>query len=106
MSMSDFDMYVNALAGACDGYAEQAEHAERESQREAARVWHDLYAAMLHGAVLGLAVERGEIDPHAAYNLTLAQMMHLPPSAAGRADEYARGHNELCRWLDGEPDGE
>lgn len=24
MSMSDFDMYVNALACACDGYAEQA----------------------------------------------------------------------------------
>lgn len=106
MSMRDFDEYVQALMGACEGYAEQAKHAKDDVERKSAGTWHDCYAAMVHGAVLGRAVERGEIDPHAAYNLTLAQMMHLPPSAAGRADEYARGHNELRKWLDGDPDGE
>lgn len=62
--------------------------------------------ALVHGAVLGRAVERGEIDPHTAYNFTLARLLRMPTDDLRKVDEYAAGRNELRKWLDGDPDGE
>ena len=106
MSMRDFDEYVRALMGACKGYAEQAKHAKDDVECKSAGMWHDFYVAMIHGAVLGRAVERGEIDQRTAYNFTLARLLRMPTDDPRKVDEYAAGLNELRKWLDGDPDGE